>query len=392
MSVLDKKVVLIGVILGVSAGGSYWALQHYHTPVAVAAEEKTVVKKPAEQPASDTVHFAADAPQLAFIKIKPAEAFPEPLIEGLNARITYDDNYTARIFPSISGRVIKIAVEAGQQVKAGDPLLWIDSPDFAQAASDNLKAEADLTSKKAEYERAKQLFDSKGISLKDFESAESDWHQAEAEAQRAKARMSNLSGHSAPTVDGKYILRSPITGIISERQVNTGTEVQAGASNSLFVITNTRHVWVVGELPEQELGKIKVGQPIAVEVDAYPNEIFSGKVSVISETLDPVMRRLQVRCDVDNSQYKLKPEMFARINPIINVHSTLPRIPNTSVFTQGLYSYIFVEHSLGVLQRRRVTLGFQEADFSYIKEGLRAGERVVTTGAILLNSELSGKD
>ncbi len=98
---------------------------------------------------SDTLHFAADAPQLEFVRAKPVLAFPEPLIDGLNARITYDDNYTARVFSSISGRVTRIVVEAGQQVKAGDPLLWIDSPDYAQAASDSLKADADLSSKES---------------------------------------------------------------------------------------------------------------------------------------------------------------------------------------------------------------------------------------------------
>ena len=104
------------------------------------------------------------------------------------------------------------------------------------------------------------------------------------------------------------------------------------------------------------------------------------------------MRRFQVRCEVDNSQHKLRPEMYARISPIVDANSKLPRVPNTALFTQGLYSFLFVEQSPGVLQRRRVTLGLQDADFSYIKEGLRAGERVVTSGAILLNSELSGSD
>jgi cobalt-zinc-cadmium efflux system membrane fusion protein len=329
---------------------------------------------------------------LAFVKVKPAGAFPEPLIDGLNARIAYDDNYTARVFSSISGRVTKIVAEAGQQVKAGDPLLWLDSPDYAQGASDSLKADADLASKKAGYERAKQLYDAKGIALKDFESAESDWRQAEAEAQRAKARMKNLSSNGVASADGKFILRAPIGGVISERQVNVGTEVQPGAANSLYVITNPKHVWVMVDLPEQQIDKIKVGQPISVEVDAYPNEVFLAKVSVISETLDPLMRRFQVRCDVEDTQHKLRPEMYARISPIVDENIKVPRVPNTALFTEGLYSYIFVEQSPGVLQRRRVTLGLQDADFSYIKEGLRAGELVVTAGAILLNSELSGSN
>ncbi len=103
--------------------------------------------------------------------------------------------------------------------------------------------------RKAAYERAKQLYESKGIALKDFESAESDWRQAEAEAQRAKARLKNLNSYSVALAEDKFILRAPIDGTISERQVNVGTEVQPGAGNPLFVISNPKHLWAVVDLP-----------------------------------------------------------------------------------------------------------------------------------------------
>ncbi len=387
MKMLDRKIVFIVAGLALAAGSGYWVWQKIHAP-----KVESTLERSAARTASDTLHFPAEAPQLAFLRITPVESFPEPLMDALNARIAYDDNYTARIFSSVAGRVVKISAEAGQQVKAGDALLWIDSPDYAMGASDSLKADADLLRKKEAYERAQLLFDAQGLARKDLESAEADWHQADAEAQRAKARMKNLSSNVVVTVDGRFILRAPIDGIVSERQVNAGSEVRPDATNPLFVITNPKHVWVVVDLPEQQIGKVRVGQPIAVEVDAYPNEIFSGKVRVISETLDPVMRRFQVRCDVDNSQHKLKPEMFARISPIVDTKSRLPRVPNSALFTQGLYTYIFVEQMPGVLQRRRVILGIQGSDFTYIKEGLHAGEHIVTSGAILLNAELSGND
>lgn len=366
---------------------SYWGWQKYNL-----SQAETISKKPVASATLDTLHFPADAPQLAFVKVMTVGSYPEPLMDGLNARITYDDNYTARVFSPIAGRVLKVITEAGQKVRAGEPLLWIDSPDYAAGASDSLKANADLLRKKEAYERAKQLFDAKGLALKDLESAEADWRQAEAEAQRAKQRMKNLGSNAVKVASNKFILRAPINGLVSERQVNIGSEVRPDATTPLFIITNPEHVWVEVDLPEQQIGKIRVGQPVAVEVEAYPNESFSGKVAVIGEALDPVLHRFQVRCDVDNSQSKLKPEMFAHITPIVDVKSKLPRVPNTALFTQGLYSYIFVEQSPGVLQRRRVTLGMQDAEFSYIKEGVRDGERVVTAGALLLNSELSGNN
>ena len=380
-----KKIIWLSAFVLTAAIG-YFGWQKFHT-----IDTPALAAKPAARTSADTLNYPADAPQLTFLQIKPVEAFPEPLVAALNARIVYDDNHTARVFSPIAGRVIRIAAESGQQVKAGDALLLIDSPDFASASSDSVKANADLLRKQQAYERAQQLLDVQGIARRDVESAEADLHQAEAEALRAKAHMKNLASNTS-AMEGQFILRAPLAGVVSERQVNAGSEVRPDATNPLFVITNPKHVWVVADLPEGQIGNVRVGQSISVEVDAYPNEVFPGKVTVISETLDPVMRRLQVRCYVDNRLYKLKPEMYARISPIVDAKSKLPRVPNTALFTQGLYSFLFVEQAPGVLQRRRVTLGMQDADVTYIKDGLHAGERIVTSGALLLNSELSGND
>ncbi len=380
-----KKFVWLAIAV-IAAGTGYWAWKTFHV-----AARPPVVAQPSLQVSADTLKYPLDAPQLTFLHIQTVAAFPEPLVEPLNARIVYDDNHTARVFSPLAGRVIGIDAEAGRQVKAGDALLAIDSPDFALASSDSIKADADLLRKKEAYERARQLLDIQGIAVRDYESAKADLQQAEAESLRAKSVLGNLASHAA-TTNGRFILRAPISGIVSERQVNAGSQVRPDAANPLYVITQPAHLWVLVDVPEQKLGKIRVGQPVLVEVDAYPNEQFHGKVTVIGESLDPVTRRIQVRCYVNNEQLKLKPEMFARVTPIADKQFDLPRIPNTALVTQGLYNYVFVEKSPGVLQRRRVLLATQDSDFSYVKEGVNPGERIVTTGALLLNSELAGND
>lgn len=379
----DKKLVLL-ILLAFAIAGGYWGWHKYRAPANTATESNP---PPAQRVASDTLRFAADAPQLLFLQIQPVAIFPEPLVDALNARISYDDNHTARVFSPLAGRVVKISAESGSQVKAGDPLLVLDSPDFAVAEADSAKASADQLRKKESWERAKQLYEVKGIARKDVESAEADWHQAEAEAQRARARMKNLNTTTS-AADGQFVLRAPISGVITERQVSAGSEVRPDAASPLFVITDPHHLWVQVDLPERQLDKIQVGRAVAIEVDAYPETVFMGKVVVIGGALDPVSRRIQVRCEVENPALKLKPEMFARVTPIANTKTGLPRVPNTALVTQGLYSFIFVENSPGVLQRRRVTLGMQGSQYTYISEGLHAGERVVSSGALLLNSEL----
>lgn len=370
-------------LVAVLAAAGYWTWQHFQpkspdTPPATAARKL-----------SDTVKFEANAPQLSYLQIKAVENYPEPLVEALNARVTYDDNHTARVYSPVAGRVLRIAAETGQSVKRGDTLLQLDAPDYAAAAADDSKARADLSRKQQAYERAKQLYEAKGIAQRDVETAEADLHQAEAEALRAKSRFNNLSG---PSGDGHFDLKAPLSGIISERQVSAGSEVRPDAAAPLFIITDPQHLWVLIDLPERQLGKVKVGQPVFIEVDAYPEEIFYGRVTVVGETVDPLTRRIQVRCYVNNPEHKLKPEMYARVTPDADSGARLPRVPNSALFTQGVSSYVFVELAPGVLQKRKVELALQDHEYAYVKAGLGAHDRIVTTGALLLNSELSGEN
>jgi cobalt-zinc-cadmium efflux system membrane fusion protein len=179
-----------------------------------------------------------------------------------------------------------------------------------------------------------------------------------------------------------------MTGVVVDRQINPGSEVRPDAAAPLFIITNPEHLWATIDLPERDLGKVFTGQKLAIEVDAFPNEPFSGKIQSIGAMVDPATRRIQVHCLVDGKN-KLKPEMYARVTPLGAGNTKVIRLPNSALITEGLYSYVFVETSQGHIKKRRVTLDMQERDFATIKEGLNAGERIVTTGAILINSELS---
>jgi cobalt-zinc-cadmium efflux system membrane fusion protein len=380
-----KVIGLVAIALG--AGTIYWL---WRGPDALEVASPQAPATASVRTSSDTLRFDVNAPQLTFLRIESAPSAPVPMAEPFNARIAYDDNRTARVFSPVAGRVVKIVVEAGQEVKAGDPLLWLDAPDYAQAIADAAKADTDLRNKKEVFERAQQVYAAQGISRKEVQAAEADWHAADAEAQRARARLKNL-GSADPAAGGRFVLRAPVDGRVSERKVNAGSEVQVDAADPLFVITDPSHLWVLVDLPERQLGTMQVGQPISIEVDAYPDASFSGTVAVVGGALDAVTRRVQVLCNVENpAPYKLLPQMFARVTPAMTSEEALPRVPNTAVFTQGLYSYLFVEQAPGVLQRRRITPDRQGTEYTWIREGLQAGDRIVTTGALLLNTELDG--
>jgi cobalt-zinc-cadmium efflux system membrane fusion protein len=375
---LTLLVVAAGATAAVSLGLSRFA----SSPL----ERKPDTAAPA-QFSHRVLRYPPGAPQLAYLRIQAVAAQPVPLLEPLHGRIAYDDNVTARVSSPIAGRVTRIAAQAGDRVMAGQPLLWLDSPDYAAAVADLRKAEADARQKRLAYERAKALYEGEVLARKDFEAAENDRRQSEAEAERARARLHNLD--PAGQGENGYALRAPVSGIVMERQANPGTEVRPDAPSPLFVVSDPRRLWVIAELPEKDLAKVQVGQTVSVEVDAYPQERFLAKVLAIGDVLDLATRRVVVRCAVDNAGRRLKPEMYARVTPLAE-GPQLPRLPNTALVTEGLHTFVFVETEPGVLEKRRVGLAFRGRDASFIAEGLKAGERVVTAGALLLAAELAG--
>jgi cobalt-zinc-cadmium efflux system membrane fusion protein len=355
------------------------------------SERSLPVASPSQSSARE-LHFAPGSPQLSFIKVEAVQALPEPLLEPLSARVAYDENHTVRVSSPIAGRVTRIQVQPGDRVAAGQPLVTLDSPEFAAAAADLAKSGADLQQKQKAYARSGELYQGGVIAHKDFEAAENDLRQAEAENLRARLRLRNLDAGSGGTGSAAYTLRASIAGVVAERNVNPGAEVRPDAPNPLFVITDPTHLWVMIDLPERHLGKVHVGQKVTIEVDAYPGGDFWGQVSSIGEVLDPATRRVQVRCVVDNRSRRLKPEMYARVTPIEDERVKLPRVQNSALITQGLYSFVFVEKEPGLFEKRQVTLGLQGRSESYVRQGLEAGERVVSAGALLLNADLAGGD
>ena len=380
MTRTPKIILSIAVLVAVLACG-FFLKERESAPSAAKSEQ------PATVLASGQLRFPSGAPQLAALKISAAEEAPVPLAEPLSGRITYNENVTARVSSPVAGRVVTLKVQPGDAVRQGDTLMVLDSPDYAASVADLRKAEADQMRKQQSYERAKTLFEGQVLARKDLELADADLRQSQAETVRTRLRLRNL--RAEPTEAGQLALRAPVSGIVADRQANPGMEVRPDMQAPLFVVTDPKLLWVLIDLPERNLGKVKVGLPVTVEVDAYPGERFVAVIERIGEVVDTVTRRIQVRCGVSNPGRRLKPEMYARVTLIADEKTRAVRVPNSALVTQGVYAFAFVEIEAGVFQRRKVTLSVQDREFSYIEEGVKPGERVVTTGALLLNSELA---
>ncbi|MFM9426978.1 cobalt-zinc-cadmium efflux system membrane fusion protein [Variovorax sp. GrIS 2.14] len=336
------------------------------------------------------LRYARDAPELASIRITPVEAVPLPALPPANAHLAYDEDVTARVSSPVAGRVVRLMVQAGDRVRRGAALAELDSPDLASAQSDLAKAKADEAHKRQSVERTRALAETETGSRKDNEAAEADLQQAVAETRRAAQRMNNLATATATATvsgSGRFVLRAPIDGVVVDRQINAGMEVRPDLANPLFVITDTAKLWALADVSETALNAVHAGQPVELEVDAWPGQRFAGVVRHVGAALDAASRRLQVRCEIANADGRLRAEMFSRVAFLSDTEATAIRVPNGSLVLNGMQNFVIVEQEPGVFARRPVQLRWSGSDTSYLSAGLHAGERIVSEGALLLASE-----
>lgn len=340
----------------------------------------------------DEIHFKKGAPQLAFIRAEPVIETPLPVGAPIPARIAMDDSRTTPLHPSLSGRVVQQHAQLGDRVEAGAPLVTIDSPEYGTALTDWHKADADAKRKKAHYQRAKELLAGEAIARRDYEVAEADSKIADAEAKRAYLRIANLVPYGQPAPDSERLtLRAPVSGVVAHINVNPGREVRVDESEPIAIVSDLSHVWVVVDAPEQSAADVRVGDTMLVTFDNLPGQVFKADVTRISPLLDPKMRRVQIRAEIDNPDMKLRPEMFGRAQLLDPDAPMVVRIPISALITHGVYTTVFVESEPGIFRRQRVNVAYQDNQWLWLKPDseIKPGDRVVTVGALLLSSELS---
>jgi cobalt-zinc-cadmium efflux system membrane fusion protein len=310
-----------------------------------------------------------------------------------SGKVTFDDLRVAHVFSPVSGRVTKILAQPGERVKKDQPLAAIQSPDLGQAFSDLAKAQADLGAAEKDYRRQKELYDAHATSQKDYEAAKANYDKVRAETERAERKVHLLSRGGADRDTQEFSLKSPIDGEIIVRNVNPGTEVQGtlGGGNAveLFTVGELDRVWVLADVFEMDLGRVKKGAHVSVRVVSYPQRIFDGNVEWVSGSLDANTRTAKVRISVDNHEQLLKPEMYATVSIAVDERKALA-IPRTAIMRQGEQTIVFKQIGKapdGRLRFERVPVAVDEeegGDWLPLTHGVDEGDRIVTSGGILL--------
>jgi membrane fusion protein, heavy metal efflux system len=347
------------------------------------------------KPASGEIRLTPETLRQGGIELAPATVRDFGSDLELAGRITFDDQRVAHVASPVSGRVVRLVAQLGERVAKGDPLAILDSPDLGGAASDLVKAQANASAAERDYRRQRELFAAHAAAERDLEAAESAYLQAAAELARSRAKVRLFQVRPDERVTQQYVLRSPIDGRVVARAANPGTEVQGlysgGTALELFTVGQLDRVWVLADAFEIDLGKIAVGAPVTVHVVSFPERAFAGRVEWISSTVDPATRTAKLRCALDNPQGLLKPEMYASASLHVAGPPALV-VPRAAILRQGEQTVVFVENGEtadGALrfERRPVEVeseGEGSDSAVAVRSGLKAGDRVVTSGSILL--------
>ncbi|HVV51920.1 MAG TPA: efflux RND transporter periplasmic adaptor subunit [Polyangia bacterium] len=334
--------------------------------------------------------------QVREAQIALAEFARRPLGTELvtSGRVAFDDLRVAHVFSPVTGRITRILAEPGARVKRGTPLAVIESPEVGNAFADLGKAGADLVAAEHDLARQKELYAAHAAAQRDLEVAEDNFGKARAEIDRARKKAALFRGGAADGVTQAYTLRAPIDGRVVARNLSPGVEVQGqyggGTAPELFTVGELDRVWVMAEVFEMDIGKLRVGAPAAIRVVAYPERAFEGRIDWISETLDPATRTARVRCAVDNPGGLLKPEMYATVSLGV-AGERVPAIARTAVVRLADQAIVFVYAGArpdggARFQRRPVAVDDDDGgEFLPVQQGLALGDRVVTSGAVLLS-------
>jgi membrane fusion protein, heavy metal efflux system len=305
----------------------------------------------------------------------------------LPARLTWDEDHTVRVFPPFAGRVTRLIAKLGDRVAAGQPLVEIMSPDFGQAQADARKAQADLALATQGLDRQKDL-NAHGVSAaKDLQQAEADYARARAEADRAVGRLVSY-GHGVGS-GNSFVLKSPVAGTIVERNLNPGQELrpdQPGAP--LFVVTDPTRLWITIDATESDLSALKVGVPLVITSNQFPDDAFAGELTQLSDFVDPTSRTLKARGVVPNANRTLKGEMYVTARVRVP-KGDYPTVNPKAVYLSGVRSYVFVRTDADTFVRKAVRPGRETEGRVPILSGLKEGEEAVVGGNLFLEQILS---
>ncbi len=316
--------------------------------------------------------------------------YSEELTEG---KIAVNGDRATPLYSPYSGRVTRVIAGLGDTVRKGAPLATVEASEFVQAQNDLSTATAQVKLARINETRKHALYDAKGGSLQDWQQSQADLIAAETTVNAARNRLKIL-GESDPQIAALEAahgitpvatLVAPIAGVVVDRQVGPGQYLQAGSSTPVFTIADPSTVWLLANVRESDAGLVAPGQTMEVHVPAYPQRVFTARVTYVAAVVDATTHRLPVRAEIDNHDAALKPEMFATFRILTSTASQAPAVPEPAVVYEGDVAHVWMVAGDGLLAYRAIRTGRSNDGLVEVLEGLKAGDKVVTKGGLFID-------
>jgi membrane fusion protein, heavy metal efflux system len=345
--------------------------------------------------------------QLDIIPVKSAEFRVQKLAIG---QLAFNEDASTIVLTPFSGRVTRLIAKVGDDVKRGEPLFEIDSPEVVQAQTDFIaalhgisKAKAQLSLTQRVLDRLTGLLKDKATSMREVDAArndnaaaESDLATAQGTLTAARNRLRVIVGRDQQEVDRLerervinplITVNAPIDGTVIGRKVGPGQYVRSDTADSLYSIANLSVLWLKANVPENEIVHVRVGQEIEVRLTAIPDRVIKAKITAIGAASDAATRRVTVRSEIPNPDRTLKSEMFATFKITTSGGEPSIAVPAESVIRDGDQASVWVQREPLTFQRRKIKVGIERDGLVQVLDGIKPGDQVVGRGALFVDNE-----
>ncbi len=304
----------------------------------------------------------------------------------LNGRVTFNQEQVARVFPIFGGTVTEVHAEIGDHVRKGDILATIRSGEVADYEKQGKEAEQQLIIARRNLQSVEDMFTSGMASERDILQAKQELSNAEAEAKRISEIFSiyHISGKSL------YQVKAPVSGFIVEKNINKEMQLRSDQNDEIFIISGLENVWVMADVYESDISKVREGAPVRITTLAYPGREFTGHIDKVYHMLNEESKTMNIRVKLSNNDHLLKPGMFTNVYVQSKASDKeLPRIDSHALIFEGGKNYVVTVDADGRLAVKEVNVYKQLSRDSFLSSGVSAGERILNKNALLVYNALN---
>jgi membrane fusion protein, heavy metal efflux system len=388
---------VIAAVLFALVGVIYWTWHSVDNSKSGLGVEKAKADAPSASAHNPDSIDLSDA-QLLAVKVEPVEERDFPSEKDAVGSIDFNEDLAVQVFTPYQGKIVALFAEVSDDVKKGQTLFTINSPDLLSAESTLIAAAGVLEMTSRNLARLKELYKTRAVSQRDYDQGISEQQTAEGNLRAARDSV-RLFGKTEEEIDRIVaerkadpilVVPSPIDGRITARNAAPGLFVQPGSAPAPYTMANIDTMWMLANVAETDSPALSVGQAVQVTVSAFPGRLFDGKITTVGSVVDPNTRRVLIRSEIKDPEHELRSGMFANFVISVGAPVRSPAVPLNGVVREGDGTQtIWITADRRRFTKRTVEIGQQRDGYRQILDSVRPGELVATDGAIFLSNMLA---